>query len=507
MTTAIVALGMVLLFQHPGMHRYGGQVISLIGLGAIAAAIAAVLHVTASGSTARPDVRVIARARALTALAIVAMVTSIAAWMWRPDHVSQMLTDLARLTPDPARTGVLEARPLFLYPGEWNWRQPWEFFRSGFYVGLVALVALAVRLWRHRRTDELLLWLFTAAMFAATIGQNRFGYYLMPACAVVGGWLADRLLAFGERPTMPAGWRARPLRLLPMLAVAGLMFAPALPKGLLFQPRSGMFPPYWQDAIDWIATNTPPPFASHGLDDRYYRARYTGSLPVPDYTVMNWWDQGYYLIQRAHRVPVSNPTQERAGIAARFYTETDEVRALAMLSAERAQYVLADWELPFRMTPPGSIAGRFQTLGDWARITHADYYQVCYRRADDEWTPVWIFYEPYYRTMVYRLSVLGGSAATPSGATSVVTLGERHEANGQRFCELISARPFATYEVARAVANALPAGDTTVRLAGLDPWQTAFPLPPLTSLREVHAARTPDQQPTESPWVRVFAVQ
>ena len=35
---------------------------------------------------------------------------------------------------------VLEARPLFLYTGNWAWSQPWTFFRSGFYVGLLAVI-------------------------------------------------------------------------------------------------------------------------------------------------------------------------------------------------------------------------------------------------------------------------------------------------------------------------------------------------------------------------------
>jgi hypothetical protein len=506
-TAAIVALGLVLAFQHPEMHRYGTQVVSLIGLAGIGLVATAAIEVSARVFPLATDVSRRAQHLALAALVVVGTAGSLAVWWLRPDVVSQLVTDAARMTPDPGRMGVLEARPLFTYPGEWNWLQPWQFFRSGFYLGLVALVPLVIRVWRGRRLDELLLSVFTASMFAATIGQNRFGYYLIPACAVVGGWLGDRVLAFGETAGPAAStWRAAVRRVVPTLAVAGLMFAPSMPKGLLLLPRTGMLVPYWQDALQWLARNTPSPFAGAGLDDEFYLSRYSRPVPRPDFTIMNWWDQGYYLIQRAHRVPVSNPTQERASIAARFYTETNEVRALAILAGERARYVLADWELPFRISPEGRIAGRFQTLGDWAGIRHADYYEVCYRRTATDWTPVWIFYESYYRSMAYRLIVLGGAAATPAGATAVVTLTER-EANGQRFCEIITERTFATYETARAVAAATPSGATTTRLAGLDPWQAAFPISALTSVHEVHAVRTPDQKPTESPWVRIFAVE
>ena len=62
----------------------------------------------------------------------------------------------------------------------------------------------------------------------------------------------------------------------------------------------------------WLRTNTPPPFVqSAGAGDEYYLARYPRDrVPYPDYAVMNWWDQGYWLTQRARRVPVSNPTQD-----------------------------------------------------------------------------------------------------------------------------------------------------------------------------------------------------
>jgi len=49
---------------------------------------------------------------------------------------------------------------------------------------------------------------------------------------------------------------------------------------------------------------------------------------------MSWWDQGYWIIQTARRVPISNPTQNGADTAARFLTSTREDEALAQLSRE-----------------------------------------------------------------------------------------------------------------------------------------------------------------------------
>jgi oligosaccharyl transferase (archaeosortase A-associated) len=502
---AVIALALVLLFQNPAMHRFGSQVVGLVVLVLVAAIVGGMA--ARSGESGERQGAVLPRRAIVAMLAGAGTIGVITASFVQPALVSQLVTDVGRLAPDPSRMGVLEARPLFTYPGEVNWQQPWQFFRTGFYVGVAALVPLGMRIVRERRGADVLVWVFTATTIGATIGQNRFGYYMVPACALVGGWLADRLLALGDSVAADVTPSRRWLRQSLALTAVAAMIAPCLAPNLLFLPRTGMFLPYWEQALSWLRDHSPAPFPSAaGAPDEYYFARYDGGAMLgAEYSIMNWWDQGYYLIQHARRVPVSNPTQERAPNAAKFYTETDEARALERLRQERSRYVLADWELPFRLAPDGSIAGRFQTLADWAGIRHADYYEIAYRRTDAGWTPVWLFYEPYYRSMAYRLGVLGGRGMTPANATWVVTLSEHTDARGFRFREVVSEQRFATYEAARAVV--MTTGSPATLLAGLDPWQAAFPLPPLSALTEVHHVRTPEQKPSEAPWVRVFQVR
>jgi asparagine N-glycosylation enzyme membrane subunit Stt3 len=419
--------------------------------------------------------------------------------------------DVARLIPDATRMGVLEARPLFLYSGQWRWDQPWLFFRTGFFIGAIALVPFAIRVWRRRNAGELLLLIYAVVTFAATIGQNRFGYYLVTACALLGGWLAMALLDWGgvphvDNPT-PVSWTQKPLaRELAVIAVAGGMFAPNLAPRVLLAERTTAVPGYWHATMDWLRAHTAPPFLEAvGMADDYYYARYpVEDLPAPDYTVMNWWDQGYWIVQRARRVPVANPTQGRAANSARFYLETDEARAMELLRNERARYVLSDWELPFRRLADGTIMGRFQNIVDWAGGVHATYYEIVYRREGSGWTAVWIFHEPYYRSMAYRLSAIGGSHATPDDATTVITVASHVDKNGLSFRELLSERTYATYDLARLAAAA---SATDALIVGLDPWVSAFPLPALDGLTPVFEARTPEQPPTEAPWVRVFEVR
>ena len=173
--TGAIALAIVVVFQDPGLFRYNTQIAALVGLIVTAGVIALLAD------------------RLLTAIGViaVAIVSLIAlAWMVMPGLVNQVINDLNRFRPDATRMAVLEARPLFLYTGNWVWSEPWTFFRSGFYLGLIAVAALTFTTWRSRRVDHLLILCFTIANYLATLGQNRFGYYLVPSTAVVISWLA-----------------------------------------------------------------------------------------------------------------------------------------------------------------------------------------------------------------------------------------------------------------------------------------------------------------------------
>jgi len=401
---------------------------------------------------------------------------------------------------------VLEARPLFLYTGNWEWWQPWTFFRSGFYAGLVAVVALAIATWRSRRIDHILICCFTIANYLATLGQNRFGYYLVPATAVVIAWLGVRVLDWGGVPHAgnPAPRTKKPKRLqreLAVLLVAGILVAPNLVPAALTTTRAGGMPVYWFNAMQWLRTHTPEPFGSPD----YYYARYGRANPPASYSVMNWWDQGYWILQTGRRVPLTNPTQGGASKAAEFLTATDERAALARLAADRVRYAIVDWELPFREGANGSLEGRFHNLVDWAGIPSSRYYSLCYsRRTDvDPWQPTWIYREAYYQTMVYRLMVLGGEATRPVSNTWVVNIRQRQDLNGLTFCEVVNRQQYADSEEAKRIAIERGAGFEAV---GLTPWYPAFTVPAITGLKQASEFRDPTQKPGEPPAVRIFEV-
>lgn len=488
---AAIALAIVVVFQDPGLFRYNTQMAALAGLMVVAFAVTYFAHHLI---------------KAIGVLAVATVVIIAAVWMFLPSLFHQVVTDLGRFRPDATRMAVLEARPLFMYTGNWTWSQPWIFFRSGFYAGLVALAGLAWTTWRSGRVDHVLLVCFTAANYLATLGQNRFGYYLVPSTAVVMAWLAVRVLDWGGVPHAdnPNPKVRRPLpfqREIAVIAVAGLLVAPNIVPAAITTTRSGGMPEYWHEATEWLRTKTPEPFGSAD----YYYGRYGATNPPASSTVMNWWDQGYWILQTARRVPVSNPTQSGANKAAGFLTATTEADALERLAADRSKYVIVDWELPFRDGPDGALAGRFQNLADWAGIPTSRFYSLCFaRRSDaDPWQPVWIYREAYYQTMAYRLMVLGGGAAQPANNTYVVQLSERIDTTGRRFCEVVNRWQYDRSDDAKVTASQRGQGFEAV---GLTPWQPAFAVPAITGLKVAAEFRDPQQKEGETPMIRIFEV-
>jgi dolichyl-diphosphooligosaccharide--protein glycosyltransferase len=488
---AAIALAIVVVFQDPGLFRYNTQIAALIGL-----------IVTAAAITLLAD-RVVMAIGAVAA-AMVAIVAL--AWVAMPGLFNQVVTDLNRFRPDATRMAVLEARPLFLYTGNWVWSQPWAFFRSGFYVGIVAVLALASSIWRTRRVDHLLIVCFTVANYLATLGQNRFGYYLVPSTALVIAWLATKILDWGGVPHAdnrdPRIKTVLPFqREIAVILVAGMVVAPNLVPAALTTTRAGGMPQYWFDAMEWLRTQTPQPFASPD----YYYARYGATNPPASYSVMNWWDQGYWILQTAHRVPVTNPTQSNAAKAAEFLTATDEADAMSRLTAARARYVVVDYELPFRDGADGSLAGRFQNLADWAGAPTTRFYSLCFSRKNESepWRPMWLYREAYYQTMAYRLMVLGGAAVQPDNNTFVVNTRQRQDISGRSFCEVMNRWQYASPEEAKANAAQRGAGFEAV---GLSPWQPAFNVPAINGLKVAREFRDPAQKANESPMVRIFEV-
>ena len=499
-----IALVVLLCFQDRNLWRYAIQVTAVAGALVFVVAMAA----------GRRGLRALSAPRgALLACAVVVVAVGVLLFvLLARDLTARILADLQRFRPGRTGFTVSEVRPLLLMTGSLSFAMPLAVFGPAFFVGLPALGYLAWKAARTARSALVLLVVWSALMYVATLGQNRFGYYLNLNLALLTGWACGAALAWGwaanvvrarsradARRTrdrtggLPEGAWPITRRIVAVLAVVVIVFAPS---ALIARPMArnnlGLGDGY-RVSLEWLRHNTPEPFP----DPDYYYARYQpGQTSRPRYTVMAWWDYGYEIIRVGRRVPVANPTQTGADLAGRFFTATDEAEGARILDEVGARYVVAHAEVPI-LPRAGLIQGKFETLAAWAGKDLTRYWETFFvKDTDGSFGARVLFHPEYYRTLAVRLYVHGGAAAKPHDATYVVTYVERTLPDGTRGKEIVESQRFKTYEAAVAYLNRQ--GHTGRAIVGLDPKQTPVPIEPLTRLRLVH------ESPGESPAVRIF---
>jgi len=496
-----VALLVVFVFQDRGLWRFEIQLTSVVAGLAGVALLVGLRHALR---------RLRAPRGALTAGVLVLGLLGVAAFiLLAPSLSARIAGDLGRFRPGQTGFTVSEIRPLFFMTGAFSPVIPLAVFGPGFFVGLIGLGWLG---WRALRTAEprlLLLVTWSLAMYAATLGQNRFGYYLALSLALLSGWVCAVVLDWawappqlartraGERRARAQGprgaWQQRAWRIGAVAALVLVVYAPSVVIAYPMAKNNLGLSSGYRASLEWLRRNTPEPF---GGDDYYYARYRPGDTPKPSYTVMAWWDYGYEIIRLGRRVPVANPTQAGADIAGRFFTALDEGEAVKVLDQTHSRYVITHAEVPI-LPRGGLVQGKFETLAAWAGKDITQFWETFLTKDPKGGLgPLVLFHAAYYRTMVVRLYVFGGQAAVPNDSTYVISYAERRNPDGTTGKEILESRRFKTYEAAAAWLDRV--GHTGRTIVGVDPKQTPVPLEALTRFRLVH------ESPDAPPAVRIF---
>jgi len=433
--------------------------------------------------------------------------------MAAPGLFGAILTDLQRFRPGSTGFTVSEIRPLLLMTGTISLWVPFAVFGPSFFIALAALGWLGVRAVRTAKPPLLLLIVWSVLMYAATLGQNRFGYYLNLNLALLTGWACGAVLTWAWSPAGPRAARSRadtrrartrrldepgrPRWWLQSAAVATLIVVVLVPSALLARPMATNnlgLPGGYRASLDWLRANTPEPFTTTD----YYFARYRpGETQAASYTMMAWWDYGYEIIRLARRVPVANPTQGGAEAAAKFFTATDEGEAVKILDELQTRYVIAHAEVP--ILPRGDVVqGKFETMLWWSGKEVNRYWETFLTKdpKTGQLGPLVLFHPEYYQTLMVRLYVYGGGPYVPKDTTYVITYRDHKNADGTVNKEILESRRFKTYE--GAVAFIDRQGHTGRLIVGLNPKESPAPVEPLTRFTLIH------ESPGGTPAVRVF---
>lgn len=361
----------------------------------------------------------------------------------------------------------------------------WIVFTANGFLAIAALIVVWVGVVRRGRADHTLLVVWTTLVLLAMLRQRRFACYAAVNVAVLSPvavmwaarWIRQKFDAARRRRT---SWTAAVA-----IAAIALTVAPNVPFTLRAAREHAGPSRDWLAALDWLRENTPEPFG----DAAYYFARYDASPRRPIAAgVMCWWDDGYWIIQRARRVPVANPTQAGAVTAARFFTATDESAAAEIMRSVRATHVVIDRTLPLWATDAGRRAeGNFRHMPFWAGAELSTYVESMLLRTDaGRLEPVTVYRPAYYGSMCARLYTFGADAFTPENSTWLIAVEAPPDDDGRRIIR--ERRRFATH--AAAVAFAAERLDEPWEPVGFTPYRSCVPLERLEHFRRVYQSPT-----------------
>lgn len=326
-------------------------------------------------------------------VAAAAVLAVAAVFLFAPRLAHGVVTNLGRLAPRAPY--IEELQPLFRQGGRFSFRPAFAHF------GLAIVAAAASLPWLWWRWPvkagraRLLFLIWSTAALAATVGQVRMTTYSAVPAALLTGYAFVAVLRDGARRART--WTAAALAL---LTISGnvLLAAP------IVAVDSGPSPE-WREALAWLRGSTPEPF---GTDEAYYRRfgpEAAGILPA--WSVMNWWDYGYWIVALGHRVPVANGTQRGIRPSGEFFATDDEDRAVALMRQTGARYAIVSDRTPIW------LAAWFQPGAHPADAGRMDRYIEVLEDARNGSRLVTVYYPEFFRSMAVRMFLFDGQAIMP----------------------------------------------------------------------------------------------
>jgi asparagine N-glycosylation enzyme membrane subunit Stt3 len=232
-----------------------------------------------------------------------------------------------------------------------------------------------------------------------------------------------------------------------------------------------------------LKENSQPPLGDPGAYYELFEPPPWGenfTYPESAYGVMVWWDYGHLITRVSHRIPVSNPFQQGASSAARFFTAPDESTANHVMDKLGARYVVIDDKAI-------SVMASFPSMAIWSGKESGEYFEVYNvpREVLDNWM---IFYYPeYYRSLATRLYAFDGKAVIPK-STIVISYSESKTRDGTAYKIMTALEKFDTYEEAEAFVSSQTSGN--YRIVGTDPYLSPVPLEALTHYKLSYSSVT-----------------
>lgn len=363
----------------------------------------------------------------------------------------------------------------------------WQQFALCFWMAMLALGLLIYDSIKKEVQGRTLLIIWSIIILAATLGQNRFAYYLAIPIALLSAFLAIKLMSLTKQTVTLRKPRRREIRrkkkknrkdrkeekrqfklavspmfIIIVLAMLCAIFIPIVPMSIdRVSVNTGMSSD-WHDALVWLGNNTQEPLPSYpyyGLQPN--KNTYESST----YGVLSWWDYGYWISYVSHRIPNANPSQMGAKDAGLFFTAGNEAEGNSVLDRLDSKYIIIDNSM---------ATGKFYAMATWAGKSVADFMTLLYYQDDSGMLqPVMLFLPAYYQSMCSRLYNYDGKAVIPSQVLAVWA--QPQQVQGNTLMVIKDAKTYTTYSEAQAFVQSNP----SYFIAGQNTSQSPVPVEPL----------------------------
>ncbi|MBZ5609581.1 MAG: hypothetical protein LAP38_15065 [Acidobacteriia bacterium] len=465
----LVALGFCLAFHNLLWMNYS---IAALGLGGLAIA-ALELWTSWCSRFERPRRWLLGGLAAAGLLSLIPALLFISSWR----HLAKSFA--ARIAPALFGTsgGINELQSLLYEQGHFTFMPVVLQFYGAFFFALLGLLWLGESTFKHAKAGRSLIFFWGLITGVMALGQLRMTYYFATAVALLSGYAAASLFASGRKTAWVTG-----------ASLVLLVFGPNLYAAANADEPNGISAD-WKETLDWMRTSTPEPFGDPDFYyHRYRRPDYGPAYQYPPsaYSVMAWWDFGYWLVNVGRRIPVTNPTQANASVAADFFLAQSEAEAIPLLRTWRTRYVVVNESLPLWPSSKELLVGEYPSFFEYSRRHRRDeYILVAYQTDAKGQRRAAAFYRPaYYRSMVVRLFAFGGQSVAGRGGAVILWL--RKASDGRSDPDVVGTRRFQSAQEALTAETACR--DDGCVLVGDDPLISCVPMEALQRFRPVFSS-------------------
>ena len=245
------------------------------------------------------------------------------------------------------------------------------------FTGLAGVLYMLYRVFQRR--DLAPTYLFVSMWFVfltlATLTQQRFDYYLVLAVGAANAVLVPALVSILDLDVTESIGDLKAYQVLSVLAAILVLAGPLVYGANAVQISDRQSQPgevaNWDTALEWTSANTPVEGA-YGTGSGGGNLDYYGTFERTEnydyengeYGVMAWWDYGHWITVLGHRIPVANPFQQNARLAANYLLADNASNAdefMVSPEGEQTRYVMIDYQMGLAGTRKFSAPAAWET--------------------------------------------------------------------------------------------------------------------------------------------------